>query len=61
MRMAAVSGGELAGTRPHRPHLPLINAVLVEHDDAVIPVAVGDIDLPVGGVHADVGRKAEIF
>src|SRR6185312_8626033 len=61
MRMATVPGGELAGTRPHPAHLPLISAVLVEHDHAVVAVAVRDIDFAVGGIHGDVSREAQIY
>ena len=59
MRMAAPAGGELTVTRAHRAHLAQILPVCVEHDHAMIAIAVGDVDLAVSGIHGDVRRKAQ--
>src|SRR5437773_3541896 len=59
MRMAAIAGGELAGTRAHAAHLAQVCPVPVKDRHAVVAVAVRDVDIPVGRIHGDVRRQVQ--
>src|SRR5262245_56625300 len=59
MRVATVTSGELTGTVAHAAPLAEVGSAAVEDHHAVVAVAVGNIDVTVGGIHGDVRGLVE--
>src|SRR5262245_28102603 len=59
VRMPAADRGELSGAGARRAPLPQILAGGIEHDDAMVAVAIGDVDVVRHRIDGDIGRVIE--